>query len=208
MSNVSVPARLQQIDLPLAMEALPDWAVMAQLTTENENEIVDLLRRNLTPFEEAGSVMAATFRRLQNLHEVYKQPGCQMIVIADRNSQRFIGVIGLGTMAGLPYSERIGEIRDLVVDPQARRQGLGSWLISAGLSLAHKFGYQQIYLETTPAMAQAQVIFRRFGFTPLLDRGQKDGGDTPESIPCYFTKIMKRLSEVPAPPKTNNASPG
>ncbi|MBQ46266.1 MAG: hypothetical protein CMP10_02000 [Zetaproteobacteria bacterium] len=154
----------------------------------NEVEfIINLIKRNLDHFEEAGSVLAASFRRLDNFEEIYFAEGSRYLVLKENQNQSCVGGAGIGPMAGLPPSEGIGEIRELVIGSDWRRRGWGTKLIEECLQVANELGYQRLYLETTPQMINAQKLFKRFGFKPVEDKSTDKPKD-PGHLPCYFMK--------------------
>ncbi len=173
------------------LASIPDSTTdftITPLQRRDEEEVRNLLRQNLTPFEEAGSVLAASFRRLDNLGAVYNGEGARMLIIKDPKNSRCLGCIGIGPLAGLPPEEGIGEIRDLVVDTTARKRGVGRQLLQLAVSVAQQMGYRRLYLETTPEMEKAQRLFTRFGFRPLKEGlGRKAAHST---LPCYYVLEM------------------
>lgn len=159
--------------------------VIEPFTPRDEADLINLLRRNLEPFEEAGSVLAATYRRLAALRACYTAEGTVLLVVRELASGQCAGCVGLGPLAGLPYSEGIGEIRDLVIDERFRRRGLARRLLAMIFAEARRLAYRRLYLETTPEMEKAQALFRSFGFRPVLDQ-RKKGRELCETLPCYF----------------------
>lgn len=168
--------------------------IIEPLNAQTEPCVRDLIRRNLQHYDEAGSVLASTFRRLGDLINVYRQPGSRFFVLRDLkvDSQPCIGAAGIGSLHGLPPSEGAGELRDLVLDESYRGQGLGARLIKRCIEEARALGYERLYLETTPQMEKAQKLFIRFGFRPVT---QASGEPVPlhasKAIPCYY--ILDRL---------------
>lgn len=177
---------------PMSLEDV----IIEPLTTATEADVKDLIRRNLQHYEEAGSVLAATFRRLADLGNVYRQPGARFFVLSDSKAGRpCIGAAGIGSLHGLPPSEGMGELRDLVLDEAYRGRGLGARLIKRCIEEAKALGYQRLYLETTPQMEKAQKLFIRFGFRPVT---QASSEPLPvrgsQALPCYF--ILDHLGET------------
>ncbi|MFW7379375.1 MAG: GNAT family N-acetyltransferase [Oligoflexus sp.] len=173
----------------------PDWGSsgssgaisIAPLAQSDVDAMVEMIKENLNPFEEAGSVLAAAHRRLQNFYEVYTAPGSVYITIKDTSKTQLIGGAGLGPFAGLNPAEGIGEIRELVIDPPFRGKGFGAQLIQSCLFWAEKFSYRRLYLETTPQMEHAQQLFRRFQFKPVtLQTAGGNGESDQQQLPCYF----------------------
>jgi putative acetyltransferase len=173
-----------------------DDITIEELSAETEPCVRDLIRRNLQEYDEAGSVLASTFRRLADLSRVYKAEGAKYFVIKTATeAASCVGGAGIGSLHGLPPSEGLGEVRDLVLDEQFRGQGLGARLLKRCVEEARALGYKRLYLETTPQMEKAQKLFIRFGFRPItqaqtesrlsLGKGSA-ASELPTSIPCYF----------------------
>jgi len=162
------------------------------LSPADERAACDLIRRNLSGYEEAGSVLAATFRRLENFHGIYSAPGCRYLIARDMSrGGEIIGGAGIGPLHGLSPTEGLGEVRDLVLEKSYRGRGLGTRVLKRCLDEARRLGYQRLYLETTPQMENAQKLFLRFGFRPVTQGAQKLGKGDP--LPCYF--ILEDLTE-------------
>lgn len=157
------------------------------LTPRDERAAVALLRSNLADFPEAGTVLAATFRRIENLSQYYCREGSKFYLIRDVDSGQCIGTAGIGPMAGLPPSEGVGEVRDMVVDEGYRSRGLGRRLLERCIEEAKAMGYKRIYLETTPQMEKARRLFSSFGFIPVQQKSVSKKETAAEGqFPCYF----------------------
>jgi ribosomal protein S18 acetylase RimI-like enzyme len=154
---------------------------------ESDADAVSLIiRQNLEGFDEHGTVLASTFRRLTDMFGIYNQEGYKLLVAKDMNQGgRCIGCVGLGSLHGLPVSEGVAEIRDLVVEPDFRGLGIGRKLLERSLDEVNSLGYQRVYLETTPQMKHAQKLFIRNGFRAVTEGSQAPADD---SVPCYFVK--------------------
>ena len=173
-----------------------DDIIIEELSVETEPCVRDLIRRNLQDYDEAGSVLASTFRRLADLMRVYNSEGSNYFVLKETSSSgTCLGGAGIGSLHGLPPSEGLGEVRDLVLDEPFRGQGLGGRLLKRCVEEAKALGYKRLYLETTTQMEKAQKLFIRFGFRPIT-QAQNDhrssiskggtAGDGPSGVPCYF----------------------
>lgn len=173
-----------------------DDIIIEELSAETEPYVRDLIRRNLQDYDEAGSVLASTFRRLADLIRVYRAEGAKYFVIKTSSHPSIcIGGAGIGSLHGLPPSEGLGEVRDLVLDEPFRGQGLGGRLLKRCVEEARALGYKRLYLETTPQMEKAQKLFIRFGFRPITQalsesRMSISRGNSPNElsagVPCYF----------------------
>ena len=154
-------------------------------------KMVKMIRENLDPFEEAGSVLASAYRRLKNFQQIYSNEGSLYLAVYDRDNC-LIGGAGLGSFAGLSPKERIGEIRELVIAPEYRNRGIGALLLKEALRHAKSLGYNRIYLETTPQMHTAQKLFRRFSFSPVThsreqtQTNRQSELESSQQLPCYF----------------------
>ncbi len=150
--------------------------------------MIDLIRDTLERYEEAGSVLASTNRRIANFRGTYDNEDSSYLAARDIDRNTIIGGAGVGPLAGLPKSEGMGEIRELVLQDAYRGRGLGTRLLHACLQKAKELGYRRIYLETTPQMENAQRLFRRFGFRPVRHQSSKkrEDQDDGSSLPFYF----------------------
>ena len=163
------------------------------LAPQDENTITELVRQNLESFEEAGSVLASTFRRLENFYESYSTDGSIYLVVKNTKTDSCIGGAGLGPLAGLHPAEGIGEIRDMFISKPFRGQGLGAKLLKQCLDAAIKADYKRLYLETTPKMEYAQRLFKRFGFRPVTQNAtSRHGQDSSSGVPCYY--MLEKLT--------------
>ena len=163
--------------------------IIEQVSPENEKEAVELIRKNFYNFEEAGSVLASTFIRMEKLLTSYSQSGARLFLAKIKATGTLVGCIGLGPLAGLPYEERIGEVREFVIDQSSRGLGLGSHLLELCLTEAKRLDYKRIYLSTTPQMQHAQKLFVRFGFKPVIQQ-TKSPMPPSDVLPCYFVLEM------------------
>ncbi len=168
---------------------MSDKIVIDRLSVDNVDEVVDLIRENLGVFEDVGSVLAASYRRVDRMIQTYHHPGASYFVARDAASNEIIGGAGLGPLAGLPMEEGLGEIREMVLNEAYRGRGIGTQLLRCCLEIAKEYEYKRIYMETTPQMEKAQKLFKRFGFRPVTHAQ----GTTPvqseeldDSLPCYF----------------------
>lgn len=60
-----------------------------------------------------------------------------------------------------------GEIMNLAVAPEYRREGLGRRLLEAGLDALRGRGVHQVHLEVRQGNEAAQLLYRRQGFEPV-----------------------------------------
>jgi len=56
------------------------------------------------------------------------------------------------------------ELGDLSVHPEARRRGLGSWILDGALREAGRRGAKQVFLEVREANVNARSLYKKAGF--------------------------------------------
>ena len=86
-----------------------------QLSMFHEEEISSFIRQNLEEFDQQEKILVATYRRLNNLNKHYSPKGNRLYIIREKKTNSLIACAGIGSLHGLPLSEQMGEIRDLIV---------------------------------------------------------------------------------------------
>lgn len=160
-----------------------------KFTYDKKNGLIELIRENLKEFNIRKKTLLTTYRRLKNFSSHYSQKGNSLYFVCEPRSQTPIACLGLGSFQGLPITEKIGEIANLVVQKDYRQKGLGRSLLNHGLQEAQKIGYKRLYLETSKYMVSAQKLFIQFGFEPVEELPKKD--QQSDDIPCYY--LLKDL---------------
>jgi ribosomal protein S18 acetylase RimI-like enzyme len=103
----------------------------------------------------------------------------KIVLVADRDG----AVVGYvyGGVEGNDYMVLRGpaaEIYDLVVDPNHRRQGIGSLLLQAALDAVEKLGAPRAVLFTAARNEGAQAMFSKLGFRrTMIEMTRELGGD-------------------------------
>ena len=64
--------------------------------------------------------------------------------------------------------ERCGYVHDVLVDPEARRQGVASILMNAAFDWLKSHGMPRVVLGTASANVAAQRLFAQLGFRPTM----------------------------------------
>lgn len=170
----------------------PSDIIIEEMHPRDSVQVTEMIRRNIGTYDEAGTVVASTYRRLSHFETLYQESGSIFIVARDRLSGRCIGGAGIGPLQGLSPVEGLGEIRDLVVEDSFRGHGIGARLLKRCLSEAQRIGYDRLYLETTPQMEHAQKLFIRNGFRPVTTGAAKLTKS--DAMPCYY--LMENLSSL------------
>ena len=101
-------------------------------------------------------------------------------------SKKLIACVGLGSFQGLPWTERIGEIRDLVVQRRFLLTRLRARTSKSCFKKKQKtLGYKRLYLEVSQNMQAAHKIFFQNGFHPV-EHLPKEGGARDKKSASYF----------------------
>jgi len=74
--------------------------------------------------------------------------------------------VAAGCIGLRPFSDAVGELKRLYVDPAFRSQGLARALVSAAIAAARRIGYTALVLDTLSSMRPAIALYESFGFQP------------------------------------------
>src|ERR1700720_123774 len=80
------------------------------------------------------------------------------------------------------------ELQRMYLASGARGRGLGKRLFQRCLSAARVVGYQQCYLETAPALHQANRLYEKAGFRRLA--GPLEGSEHPACDACFLLSLL------------------
>jgi len=69
-----------------------------------------------------------------------------------------------GTIALRQLNDRAGEIKRLYLRPAFRGHGLGRHLLQTVIERAQAMGYEALYADTLPSMAEALSLYASLGF--------------------------------------------
>ena len=169
------------------VSSLHDFEVRA-LDESSEKDVINLIRKNLSSFkgQDIENGLDENALLIDTILKNYKKYGSCFYIVKDTLTNEVIAGAGLCSFASLPLEESIGEIRGLVLDEQYKGQGVGTVLMKLCLEKAKKFGYKQVYLQTTSQMEYAQNLFKRFGFKPIVDSSSQNDSINKLKIPHYF----------------------
>ena len=121
----------------------------------------------------------------------------QLAAQLDENRHVFLAAVSGGRVlgyVGMMYVLDEGYIANVAVAPEARRQGVGSALISALLHRADALGLAFVTLEVRASNAPAIALYAGFGFEPVGRR--KNYYDKPSEDALLMTKFRKGASAV------------
>ena len=95
------------------------------------------------------------------------------LLVARDAGGRIVGSVALvlsGDFGEVTASEEEAAFRMLVVDPEARGQGIGELLVTTCLDRARTAGKRRMVLSTDPRMTAAHRLYERMGFRRLAER--------------------------------------
>jgi ribosomal protein S18 acetylase RimI-like enzyme len=95
-----------------------------------------------------------------------------LLVVRD-SEDRIVGSVALvltGDFGEVTTSDEEAAFRMLVVDPEARGQGIGELLVATCLERARAAGKRRMVLSTDPRMTAAHRLYERVGFRRLPER--------------------------------------
>ena len=121
----------------------------------------------------------------------------QLAAQLDENRHVFLAAVSDGRVlgyVGMMYVLDEGYIANVAVAPEARRQGVGSALISALLHRADALELAFVTLEVRASNAPAIALYAGFGFEPVGRR--KNYYDKPSEDALLMTKFRKGASAV------------
>ena len=94
--------------------------------------------------------------------EAFLAQGGSSVLLAEREGHP-VGLLSLSMRANLFHAGLTCTIEELVVDEEARRQGVGSALLREAINRSENAGCAEISISTTADNTQAIALYRRFG---------------------------------------------
>ena len=94
----------------------------------------------------------------------------RVVILVAEQEGKVAGYVyaGLEGMDYMALRGPAGAIYDVVVDPAARRQGVGRLLLDAAIERLKEMGAPQVVLSTAAKNDEAQRLFAKAGFRPTM----------------------------------------
>lgn len=139
-------------------QALPGGLVLRPATNADGPAVQELIFSVLREFGLCPEP-AATDADLADIEGSYGPRDGWFQVAVEPTSARVVGSVAL-----LPRSAAVVELRKMYLLPPCRGRGLGRALLEAALAEARRAGYATVVLETAAALEKAVRMYRQAGF--------------------------------------------
>lgn len=116
------------------------------------------------PTKGTGAGAGAGDPEVAQLYEAYQKPRAHYWVVTHKDNGKVLGGVGYQPLKGTTKKEQICELQKLFLLPEARGFGLGKKLVLKMINDASAEGFQTMYLESVPQMANAVRIYEKLGF--------------------------------------------
>lgn len=134
-----------------------------KITKDDDAQLAAIIRSVLEGFGATGPGYAHADPELDTLCEAYSSPRSAYFVV--ETCGRVLGGAGIAPLRG--GDALVCELQKMYMLPEIRGRGAGQALWDACLRAAREFGFTGCYLETIPAMIQAQKLYQRNGFRQI-----------------------------------------
>jgi N-acetylglutamate synthase-like GNAT family acetyltransferase len=123
-------------------------------SAEDAGRIAELLEQLGYP-----ASLEAVARRLQAL----EASQADHVWVAERDGT-VVGLVAIHVSGSLEYDGDVAKVSAIVVDPTARRQGIGEQLMALAEREARRRGCVLLFLTTAERRKDAQAFYRTIGF--------------------------------------------
>lgn len=119
---------------------------------------------------------------LNGIYETYQKDKSHYFVLVDEADTKVVGGAGYSSLSN---TRDTCEIKGMYLSPELRGLGLGGLLLEKVLRQAEADGCKRYYLETHNSMANANALYKKFGFKPLSKPLVDTGNDWTN---CWYIK--------------------
>jgi putative acetyltransferase len=142
----------------------PGTFTIEPIRPEDDRAVASIIRAVMPEFGACGAGFAIQDAEVDTMHAAYSEPRSRYFVL--RKDGEVVGGAGIAPLAG--GGPGVCELRKMYLLPAARGAGQGERLLRLCLDEARGLGFTTCYLETTSKMVQAQALYRKLGFEPLV----------------------------------------
>lgn len=153
------------------------------ITTADNVAMAAIIRRVMPEFGADGAGFAMHDVEVDSLCEAYALPRRSYFVV--ERDGKLVGGAGVAPLEG--GEADVCELRKMYFLAEARGIGAGSAMMQRCLDAARGHGFKQCYLETLTGMDAAQALYKRSGFTTLLNAM---GGTGHHGCDRYFIRDL------------------
>lgn len=136
-----------------------------QIQKATEAEIPDLCDLLTELFSQEVEFTPDQNLQANGLAQIILNREAGVILVARNDGGDVIGMISLQFTVSTALGARVALLEDLVVAPSERGSGVGTQLLTEGISLAKEMGCKRITLLTDASNEGAQHLYTRHGFT-------------------------------------------
>lgn len=140
-------------------EAAPGVTIREVSVAGPQLETVRELLREYAQSDASGLCFPGFDQEMANLPGAYAPPDGRLLLAE-------LGGMPAGCVALRRIDDRRCEMKRLYVRAVFRGAGLAGVLVERVIAMARATGYQEILLDTLPAMRAARLIYEMFGFQP------------------------------------------
>ena len=137
--------------------------IIRTIEPKDNVEIASIIRACLVEFKANKPGTVFFDPTTDNLFELFKKEGSLYYVVEKDN--KLVGGAGIYPTINLPIG--VVEIVKIYIIPQARKFGLGSFLMQHLFKEAKKLNYSSVYLETMPELSAAVNLYYQIGFKKI-----------------------------------------
>jgi ribosomal protein S18 acetylase RimI-like enzyme len=98
-----------------------------------------------------------------------RDPGSAAFLAEQEGRAVGLCILHIARAPAIARERERAEITDLLVEPAARRRGLGRRLVESALAFAGERGVERIRVHVAVANREAQAFWRALGFGDLMD---------------------------------------
>lgn len=131
---------------------------------EDNLAIANIIREVMPEFGAFGPGFAINDPEVNDMYTAYSKPRCTYYVVT--LNDKILGGAGIAPLQN--SDEDTCELQKMYFLPTARGLGLGQQMLELCIKKAQELGFKRCYVETLKTMTQAQKLYVKNGFHPLI----------------------------------------